>query len=162
MDGKRLYVMAGFDSDTERLLASIQEELNHLGFVGEQTKAIPPHITLADFDIDKESELVESLGMISKKHSVFKISFSHVGIFQGSRVLFVAPDVNKDLLDLKGYFGSSHNWAAHVTLLIDDPLVIQSAVPPILARFRAFEGRIESLFLYEFWPTRFVASSRLG
>lgn len=74
--------------------------------------------------------------------------------------MFIAPDTSRNLLDLKECFGSSYNWTPHTTLLIDKPEVINQAIPIITSDFISAEGYIEYIYLYEFWPTRFICSEK--
>jgi 2'-5' RNA ligase len=148
--------MAGYDLDTEKRLANLQHKLFENGFHGEQTKDIPLHITLGTYDITKEKEIADLVKAVAHKTKPFSITFSHVGIFGGSKVLFIAPDTNRELLDLKENFGESYNWTPHTTMLIDKPEIIYSGIPIIANEFEAFEGQVESIYLYEFWPTRFI------
>ena len=46
MAEKALYVLAGYDDDTEKLLSGIQNKLYEQGFSGVQTKGIPMHFTI--------------------------------------------------------------------------------------------------------------------
>ena len=62
---------------------------------------------------DKEEELKQQLQELSKQIKSFDITFNHVGIFGGSSVLFIAPDPNRELLELKERFGDSYNWTPH-------------------------------------------------
>ena len=158
MSDKALYVMAGYDDNTENYLANIQNKLYERGFIGNHTKNIPQHITLGSFSIDKELELKNILQELSKQIKPFEITFNHIGIFGGSKVLFVAPDTNQKLLDLKERFGDSYNWTPHTTMIIDNPDTICEALPIVMNEFTAFEGKITSLHLYEFFPTRHILS----
>jgi 2'-5' RNA ligase len=156
MENKILCVMAGYDKNTENLLTSLQNKLFKDGYIGEQTKNLPHHITLGTFDISREMEIRELIKEVSNNTNPFSITFNHIGIFGESKVLFVAPDPNRALLDLKEKFEESYNWTPHTTMLIDKPEIIYKAMPLIASEFRAFEGRIENIFLYEFWPSRFI------
>ncbi len=158
MSDKALYVLAGYDDKTEKHLSNIQNKLYEHGFVGTHTKNIPQHITLGSFSTDKESELKNLLQEVSKQIKPFEITFNHIGIFGGSRVLFVAPDTNHKLLDLKERFGDSYNWTPHTTMIIDNPDTIFEALPFLMNEFAAFDGKITSLHLYEFFPTRHILS----
>lgn len=162
MDNRFLCVMAGFDPTTESRLAAMRQKLYDLGFVGEQTKGIPQHITLGTFPIEGELEVQNLLNTVARKVQAFPVTFNSIGIFQGSRVLFVAPDPSRDLLNLKGSFGMGSSWTPHVTLLMDEPATIYRAASIIGPDLRAFEGKIEWIYLYEFWPTRLICSERLG
>ena len=162
MADKALYILAGYDSDTENTLSALQNELYEAGFSGQQTKDIPQHITLDSFPCGQEQELIARLQTLSKSTKEFPVTFNHIGIFSGAKVLFIAPDANKELLELKEKFGSSEGWTPHSTMLIDEPEIILRAAPMILDRFSPFSGKVTSLHLYEFFPTRHVLSVELG
>jgi hypothetical protein len=57
MSKKFLCVMDGYDKITEKNLASIQNELYNVGFVGTQTKSLPKHITLGTLLLEKKLRL---------------------------------------------------------------------------------------------------------
>ena len=156
MANKALYILAGYDNDTEQYLAGIQNTLYENGFVGTQTKNIPMHTTLGSFPTDKEDELVAFLKQLASETQAFDVTFNHVGIFSGERVLFVAPDASFKLLELKEKFGSSHGWAPHTTMIIDEPETMYKALPIVMQNFKSFSGKVTSLHLYEFFPTRHI------
>lgn len=152
---KQLYVLAGFDPATERRLKNWESLLEH-GCPGQQTKGIPHHITLGAYPTVME-ELVKAMVTQTASETPFlPVSFQHLGVFGGGRVLFAAPCVSRDLLRLKEHFGSGDAWMAHATLLIDEPDRVLSAMGPATQMFEAFEGRVERLFLYEFFPSRLI------
>lgn len=158
MDEKILCVMAGYEARTEQTLVALQNTLYARGFEGEQTKGLIPHITLGTFAPKEETRLVTQIQEVAQKTRAFDITFNHIGIFSGAKVLFVAPDVNRELLELKEHFGTSENWAAHTTMLIDTPEIIYQAVPVLMEQFSPFCGRVQCIHLYEFWPTRHICS----
>lgn len=160
-DDKILCVLAGYDLQTEKYLASIQQTLYDAGFVGTQTKDIFMHITLGTFSPSDEEMLIERMKVAAESTS-FELTFNHIGIFGGSKVLFVAPDPNRELFSLKEHFGFYDNWTPHTTLLIDEPETIFRAAPTVAEQFHAFLGRVTSLHLYEFWPTRQIFSIPLN
>jgi 2'-5' RNA ligase len=102
--------------------------------------------------------------MVSQQFYSFDIRLSNIGLF-GLDVLFIAPSVNHQLLDLQQCFNNDYadgfGWTAHTTMLIDDKEIIQKALPYVANKFRSFTGRIESISLYEFWPTRFILEKKL-
>jgi len=161
MSDKALYVLAGYDEPTKAHLSAIQNKLYETGFTGTQTR-IFPHITVGSFPVDKEAELVSLLQTLANTAAPFEVTFNHVGIFGGARVLFIAPDTNKALLDLKEHFGSAYNWTPHTTMLIDDPEVICKALPHVMENFSAFSGNVTTLHLYEFFPSRHILSVDLN
>lgn len=46
-------------------------------------------------------------------------------------------------------------------MLIDDHKTILEALPFVVDNFKRFTGKIESISLYEFWPTRFISEKKL-
>ena len=151
---KALYVLAGYDDHTESYLAGIQNSLYEKGFTGTHTKNLPQHITLGSFPTEMEETLKQQL--LDVKTERFSVGFHHIGLFSRGEVLFIAPDHNRDLLALKEQFGSSENWTAHTTMLIDTPENIRQALPVVVENFAQFTGQVTSLHLYEFWPTRHI------
>ena len=161
MDNKALYILAGYDDETGRRLQAIQDKLYEEGFTGTQTKNIPMHTTMGSFPTDMEEELKAKLIELSETVPAFDVSFSHVGMFSGARVLFVAPDASHKMLELKEKFGDSFGWARHTTMLIDDPEVIYKALPIVMEEFSSFKGKMSRLYLYEFFPTRHILTVEL-
>ena len=167
MEEKALYILAGYDEETEKLLAAMQSKLYDQGFSGVQTKDIPMHFTLGSYTTDQEEELKERLERIAGSQESFAVSFNHIGLFRLplNDVLFIAPEVSKDMLKLKDNFLDSKDkfdWSAHTTLLIDKPDVIQKAIPQVMEGFSGFKGKVTTLYLYEFWPTRHILTVRFA
>ena len=158
MEKKILCVMAGYDDNTERYLAAMQNRLYEMGFIGTHTKGLPQHITLGTFPIEEETKLIDLVTRISQEIRPFDITFNHIGVFNGSEVLFVAPDPNSNLFNLKKDFGESYNWTPHTTMLIDKPENIYAALPVLAESFKSFQGSIQNIHLYEFWPSRHILS----
>lgn len=161
MADKALYVLAGYDDDTEAYLSGIQEKLYSAGFSGFHTKNIPMHMTLGSFPCEREDELKALVQKTAEEVSAFDVTFNHVGIFGGAQVLFAAPDVSHNILSLKERFGDSTSWTAHTTFLIDAPEVIYKALPHVMEYFSDFGGKVTSLHLYEFFPTRHILTVKL-
>ena len=161
MEEKFLCVMVGYDEETEMKLSDIQKELYLLGYSGTHTKNLPQHITLGTYDLQQKDELVLLIKSVAERTTSFNITFNHVGIFSGSKVLFIAPDSSKELLDLKENFGDSFGWTPHTTMLIDEPNIIYEALPIVAEKFKAFKGKVNTIHLYEFWPTRHIFSISL-
>lgn len=166
MAEKNLYVLAGYDDDTEARLSGIQNKLYELGFSGDQTKNIPMHFTLGCFGTEREEELKERLIRLSKTVKQFPVEFHHLGMFNlpGKDVLFVSPEVSDEMLKLRDFFSDNKDefpWEAHTTLLIDKPEVISEAQEVVLREFQAYAGEVTTLHLYEFFPTRHILSVKL-
>lgn len=162
MADKFLCILAGYDDATEAHLAALQQHLYDAGFVGTHTKNIPQHATVGFGACEDEAAMIELVKKVAVDSQPFDVTFNHIGIFGGGKVLFIAPDVSHALLNLKENFGSSDNWTAHTTMLIDEPDVIRSALPVLQEQFSAFRGQFACLHLYEFWPTRHILSVKLG
>lgn len=166
MDNKFLCIMAGYDDETEKIIADKQTKLYEQGFSGVQTKDIPMHFTLGSYSLDREAELIGRLDKIEEEYKAFDVSFNHIGLFRnpGNDVLFMAPEVSREMLGLKDYFLDSEDkfkWAAHTTLLIDKPDVIAEALQIVLNDLSPIEGKVEYIYLYEFWPTRHIKTIKL-
>lgn len=164
MQDKFLCVIAQYDNETEKELNKIQKALREAGFVGNQTPDLPNHITLGTFELEKEYELKKRLKEVCSNTKKMRISFNNIGLF-GMEVLFIAPSVTHELLNLQDKFNNNYaygsGWTAHTTMLIDKPDVIQKALPVVAQNFSPFSGYIESISLYEFWPTRFISEEKL-
>lgn len=164
MQDKFLCVIALYDTETDQKLKELQKLLVEKGFVGKQTPNLPNYITLGSYDISQEVFIKEKVKMVSEQFHKFDINLSNIGLF-GLDVLFVSPSVNHELLDLQQYFNHDFadglGWTAHTTLLIDDHKTILEAIPYVADNFKSFTGEIDSIGLYEFWPTRFILESKL-
>ena len=165
MSEKFLCLLATFDEETSRRMKEIEQIINQEGIIGKQTPNLPHHITLASFDISQEDEVKQLLQVICSKTESFNLEFNHIGLF-GLKVLFLAPDVNYELLELHKNFDrfeikNSRGWTAHATILIDDAENIQRALPIVAQNFQQLKAKVHSLSLYEFFPTRFIAKYTL-
>ena len=151
MDNKMICVLAGYDDATEARLSGIQKDLYAAGFSGVQTKDIPMHFTLGSYDTEREEELKERLTMLADTFPAFYVAFNHVGLFRlpQNDVLFVAPEVSKEMLALKDHF------------LDNKPDVIAEALKQVMQDFPAMEGKVNTIYLYEFWPTRHILTVHL-
>lgn len=154
MENKFLCLMAGYDDKTENHLAGIQQNLYSAGLTGQHTKNIPQHITLQTYPTEQEAEVKQLVQKIAADIAPFDVCFSHIGIFTGGKVLFIAPDKDTDLIALKEKFGPSFDWTPHTTMLIDEPENIRQALLMVVRDFASFWGKVTCLHLYEFWPTR--------
>lgn len=161
MENKFLCLMAGYDDDTENHLAGIQKKLYDAGLIGQHTKDIPQHITLQTYPPEQEAEVGQMLRKIADETRCFDVCFAHIGIFTGGKVLFIAPDKDTALIDLKEKFGPSFDWVPHTTMLIDEPENIYKALPMVVKEFSSFRGKVTCLHLYEFWPTRHILTVNL-
>lgn len=165
MSEKFLCLLATFDEETSRRMKELEQIINQEGIIGNQTPNLPHHITLASFDISQEDEVKQLLQDVCSKTKSFNLEFNHIGLF-GLKVLFLAPDVNYELFELHKNFDrfeikNSRGWTAHATLLIDDAENIQRALPIVAQNFQQLKAKVQSLSLYEFFPTRLIAKYNL-
>lgn len=149
---KFLCVLGVFDRETEQVLAGYQQAVFKEGFTGRQTMGIPFHVTLGTYTLADGPMLQERLREMET--SPVEIWFNHMGLFQGQEVLFLAPDVNRELLELKEAFGVEEGWTAHTTMLIDSRENCLRAAEALGECFRRFSGRIDRVELYEFFPAK--------
>ncbi|MBO4900457.1 MAG: 2'-5' RNA ligase family protein [Lachnospiraceae bacterium] len=162
-----LTLMADFDDESQQILSGWYEKLKGAGFTGIQTPNLPFHISMGCFSLDKEDAVVDEMKKLAAGFSTVPVHISHIGLFAGGKVLFAAPDMNPpDLLDLRRAIQTetqeNHPWTPHCTILIDEPEVVQKALPILVENFRPFRGRITKLHLCAFWPTREIATIYLS
>ena len=149
---KFLCVLGIFDNDTQQVLKEHQDAILQAGFTGQQTMGIPFHVTLGTFPPDCREELESRLKGLKMER--FEVYFNHMGMFEGQKVLFIAPDVSGELLALKETFSDEKGWTAHTTMLIDGRENTLKAMEILGERFRRFTGRMERVGLWEFFPAR--------
>ena len=162
-----LTLMADLDDEAQRTMGEWYEELQAAGLVGEQTKGLPFHISLASFPLEKEAEAVAEMKELADRFPMIPVHFSHIGLFQGGRILYAAPDMNPPtLFDLrraiKTQTAERFPWTPHATILIDDAENVQKALPILVKHFHAFTAHVTKLHLCAFFPTREIATVHLG
>ena len=165
MQDKALYLIAKFDNETQNKLNGYYNILLQKGFIGNQTKNIPYHFTLGSRSIYCEKQLLNELDKVCSETVCIDICLGYIGLF-GLKVLFIAPNMNFELQKLQNSFfnhcgNGSHPWAAHATLLMDEPEIILKALPIVADNFESFNAQIESVALYEFFPAKLVKECKL-
>ena len=161
-----LTLMADLDEESQRKLSGWYEKLKEEGFVGVQTPNLPFHISMGCFSLDKEAEVVEEMKELAKRFSAIPVHMSHIGLFEGGKVLFAAPDMNPSgLLDLRKAIKTEttevYPWTPHCTIIIDEAETVQKALPIVVENFTAFSAHITRLHFCAFWPTREIATVEL-
>ncbi len=156
---KFLCVLGIFGGETQRKLAGYQQAILAQGFTGRQTMGIPFHVTLGTFPLDCRAELEDKL--LRLEMAPVEVYFNHMGLFQGQEVLFLAPDVSREVLVLKEAFNHEPGWTAHTTMLIDRRENTLAAAKILGDCFRRFAGKLERAALYEFFPARLLAEKSL-
>ena len=160
-----LTLMADLDKDSQQRMSEWYAELQKAGFTGLQTPGLPYHISLSTFPIDQEDKAVQIARDAAAEFAPFPVHISHVGLFAGGRTLFAAPEKDAELSELHEACRSDtpqqYPWTPHVTLLIDEPDIVCSAVPIFVKAFVPFTGMITRLHLGAFWPAREIAAFEL-
>lgn len=164
MQEKLLYVMAQLDPVTCEKMRSIDRLLCKLGIEVKKPPKVPYHITLGSFPVSQEDQIKRLVEDVCKGVRRFSLSYNHIGLF-GLNVLFFGPDVNEQLLQLQQPFEEKrirlHDWTAHTTLMMDEPDVILRALPVVTEQFTSLHATVDSVSLYEFWPSRLITECRL-
>ena len=158
-----IVLMADIDDAGQDLMAGWYEKLKEKGFTGQQTPGLPFHISMATFPLEQEKEAVEITKRTAAEFAPIQVHMSHLGSFQGGKVLFAAPDMNPPkLMELreavKPNAPEPHPWTPHCTLILDEPGIICRAFPPAMECFTPFLTRVTRLHLCAFWPTREILS----
>ncbi len=157
-----LTLMAEYDEESQRVFRDLQAVIDGAGFTGSHTRDIPYHISLATFPLEREKEAVALMRRLAAKHGPIPVEILRIGTFPGNRVLFAAPEATPALIALQADCGvenvGSYPWSPHSTLLIDEPEVVERAIPVAEAAFRPFRTNITKLHLCAFWPTREIMS----
>lgn len=158
MSGKKfLTVMAVFDGETQKTLSQIQSLIIQNVGEGTQTMGIPFHLTLGSYPTAEQSEVVEKIEDAAQRFKCFGVELSAYNSF-GDRVLFLEPDVPRELLELRGSFecdyANGFEWVPHATLFCGEPCEVQRAralLPELKDPIRA---KIVGLELGEFFPAK--------
>ena len=150
-------VMAVLDDETQKSLAETQAML--IEKVGDvtQTMGIPFHLTLGSYPTDAEAEVCERIRHVASAFKSFEISLKKYGSF-GDRVLFLEPNIPKELLCLRKNFecdyANGFEWVPHATLFCgagDELERARDILPEIKEPIKA---RIVGIELGEFFPPR--------
>ena len=120
---------------------------------------IPPHITIADFNTDRDDEINDVAADIAASLSKFDITFASVGIFNPN-VVFAAPVMNENLLNAcktanqilqkKGFecnrIYTPYSWVPHISLAVKlNKASVQNAVKAALEKFQPIVVFVEKL-----------------
>ena len=161
-----LTLMADLDSESQERLSGWYSTLKEAGFTGVQTPDVPYHISLATFPLEQETEAAEIAHRAAAEFAPVPVHLSHIGMFAGGKVLFCGPEKNTGLAALreacKPSAPETWPWTPHVTLLIDEPETVYTAIPHVMKCFTPFIGTITRLHLCAFWPTREIAACMLS
>ena len=159
-----LTLMADLDEISQKRLSEWYDTLAKAGFVGTQTPGLPYHISLASFPLEREEKVVGLMKKAAAEFPAIPVHINHIGMFAGGKVLFAAPERNAQLDALHDACETDRErvWTPHVTVLIDEPEAVCSALSLFSRSFYPFVGNIVRLHLCAFWPTREIAAVELG
>lgn len=165
MAEQMLVLMADLDREAQTRLSGWYEALRQAGFTGVQTAGLPYHISLATFPTEQEERAVAITRRASAEFSPVPVHLSHIGLFAGGKVLFAAPERTRALDQLqeacKSDVPGQYPWTPHATILIDEPEIVQAALPVLIESFEPFVAKITGLHLCAFWPTREIMTCEL-
>lgn len=161
-----LTLMADLDDDTQERMSAWYAELCREGFIGVQTPGLPFHISLMTYPLDREQEAAEIARRTAASFEPVDVSLSHIGMFAGGKILFIAPDRSRELDALHDACDTGlpqeFPWTPHATMIIDEAETVHRALPILVRSFTPLSARITSLHLCAFWPTREIVSAELG
>ena len=160
-----LTLMAELDDDTQTRMSEWYDILKNAGCTGTQTPGLPYHISLVTLPLEKEQEAATLTRKIASTFSEVPVHISHIVMFSGGKILFCAPEREAKLNELyeacKSEDTSKYPWTPHITMLIDEPDKVHSALSLFVKSFYPFVGTIIRLRLCAFWPTREIVSVEL-
>ena len=137
---------------------------------------VPPHITIAAFQSNREEEIIEKLDEKVKAIKSDKITWASIGVFKSS-VIFLAPVLNEYLHELSVQINSSiaeikdisvnnfyrpFQWMPHTTIakkLTREELII--AFQEVEKNFSIFSGEVTRIGLSKTNPYEEIAAWNL-
>jgi 2'-5' RNA ligase len=157
--------VAELDDNTQDMIKKFEKIILENGLIGKQTKDIPYHITLGRYSVENEDYLKDLLDKITCEFNAIDVSYSGFGLF-GLNVLYLNPCMNIKLIELYNFVKEksllNNDFAAHTTLLIDDPENIVKILPEFAKAINnKITGKINQVSLYEFFPIRFIKKIEL-
>lgn len=166
MTDSRLYLMAELDADSQRAMEKYFSAVQAVSGAGDAPPAIPYHVTLGTFELDREEAAVVLMRRVLPGQRQLALRLDHIGIF-GEGVLFIAPNASVELFELvRGFFPDactgSHMFAPHVTLYSGDAETTFRAAQALAGVFVPGDARLVAVSLYQFPPSRFIRRMELA
>lgn len=166
MTDSRLYLMAELDADSQRAMEKYFSVVTAATGAGGAPPAIPYHVTLGAFEVDREEEAAALMERALPGRRQLELRLDHIGIF-GDSVLFIAPNATLELFELvRGFFPEactgSHMFAPHVTLYSGDAQSTFRAAQALAGAFVPGDARLTAVSLYQFPPSRFIRRMELA
>jgi 2'-5' RNA ligase len=140
-----------FDTTTEDNIRDVWQRLAQSGVRVPGLTGLRPHVTLAACATDAIGEHCAMLADFVQRHAAFPIGFEHLGIFPGSRVVFLAPRITAQLTHIQAALVrmlaaadrttlkfaehlAPDNWIAHCTLVMGSAAELSTAISSLLAQ----------------------------
>lgn len=171
-------VILCFEPEAEARLQGLWQALAEGGINSTMVAAgFRPHITLGGFDGAPPKGLCEELQQLVARTPPLTVAFSGIGVFPTEEVLYLAPVVTMELLELQarlraclaglGVAQPEHyqpgHWVPHCTLAIGLPPEKIAGVLDLCRRHDAFApARAAEIVLVETTPVGSVCTLSLG
>ena len=150
-----------FDNTSERIIQdyiTLAAQLTDNRYMLDHS--IPPHITVAGFDTNASTPVMNALASISRRLSAGAIQFESVASFE-LKVIYIKPASNDYLLDIASQVRNQLSgivkmdplymppmWVPHAALAVQlSQNAYNAAMPNITQRFTPFSGQAERLAL---------------
>lgn len=160
-----LTLMAEYEAKTQQTMQIWSDALAEAGFRGQQTPGLPFHISMGTFPLEKEEEAKALTLKLAADFAPIELHLSHIGLYQGGKVLFAAPEGSARLAALRNSCSSDsmggHPWTPHSTILIDEQQNVIRALQVLLEHFAPLRAQLTRLRLCAFWPEREIVSAEL-
>lgn len=160
-----LCLMAEYCEEDQEKIDRWYNALQAAGFQGQQTPGLKHHLSIATFPLEQEEAAKALVHRLAARLASRKAAIRHVGVMPGGRVLFAAPDMTEELVQLQKATGceqvGGHLWLPHTTMLMDEPEVIGRALPVLMQHFTPLLATIDRLELCAFWPARHILTLEL-
>ena len=172
---KTLCVMGTFDAETERRFEAVKAEIRRSGC---EVDAQPPHITFGIYSGVGRAQMTRFIEGIASNLQKTRLFFGYVGVFPESGVLFAAPGVTQELLDMHASIHARYDdfcfdknclyslreskWVPHITLATPINFQAQDVLGIILEKFTPFSGEITRIRITEQEPLVEIASFALS
>ena len=162
-----------FDDDTSRKIQRLIDKVASKSGNGSMTDGnVPPHITIAAFQTNEDSRVIELLDDIMKDIQRGVLTFASIGVFKSS-VIYVAPvlneylhslsvNINEGMSSIKNIsiskFYIPFQWIPHATIgknMSSEQLML--AFQESVKEFCAFNGKVTRIGLTKTNPYEEIA-----
>ncbi len=146
----------GFDKKTQMNIQELKDCLKKNGVMDKERKWLP-HITIDLYNCKNQNEFIKETDKIAEKIENFRIKCNNLNSFD-EETLYIEPFNKENLLELKLVFDKElkeymleerkgRTYRPHITLCTNDDLTMAKEIAN--KKFKAFEGMIEYLWIYD-------------